>query len=83
MSGLQPVTVITGASAGIGTALARVFACHGGAEAGYRGLMQGLRSVVPGLVNKAVATAIRLVPRRFLLALVDARQRRRRSAPRT
>jgi short-subunit dehydrogenase len=45
--------------------------------------MQGRRSVVPGLVNKAVATAIRLVPRRFLLALVDARQRRRRSAPRT
>jgi short-subunit dehydrogenase len=53
------------------------------AEAGYRGLMQGRRTVVPGLVNKAVVTAIRLVPRRFLLALVDARQRRRRSAPRT
>jgi short-subunit dehydrogenase len=29
MSGLRPVTVITGASAGIGTALARVFARHG------------------------------------------------------
>ena len=53
------------------------------ADAGYRGLMQGRRTVVPGLVNKAVVTAIRLVPRRFLLALVDARQRRRRSAPRT
>ena len=53
------------------------------AEAGYRGLMQGRRTVVPGLVNKAVVTAIRFVPRRFLLALVDARQRRRRSAPRT
>jgi short-subunit dehydrogenase len=29
MSGLRPVTVITGASAGIGVALARVFAQHG------------------------------------------------------
>ena len=29
MSNLRPVTVITGASAGIGTALARVFALHG------------------------------------------------------
>jgi uncharacterized protein len=53
------------------------------AEAGFRGLMQGRRTVVPGLVNKAVVTAIRLVPRRFLLGLVDARSRRRRSAPRT
>jgi short-subunit dehydrogenase len=53
------------------------------AEAGYRGLMQGRRTVVPGLVNKAVVVAIRLIPRRFLLALVDARQRRRRPAPRT
>jgi uncharacterized protein len=53
------------------------------AEAGYLGLMRGRRTVVPGLVNKAVVVAIRLIPRRFLLALVDARQRRRRSAPRT
>jgi hypothetical protein len=53
------------------------------AEAGYRGLMQGRRTVVPGLINKAVVTAIRFVPRRVLLALVDARQRRRRSAPQT
>jgi len=53
------------------------------AEAGYRGLMQGRRTVVPGLVNKAVVTAIRFVPRRALLALLDARQRRRMSAPRT
>ena len=29
MSGLRPVTVITGASAGIGVALARVFARYG------------------------------------------------------
>lgn len=53
------------------------------AEAGYRGLMQGRRTVVPGLVNKAVVTVIRFVPRRLLLALVDARQRRRKPAPRT
>ncbi len=53
------------------------------AEAGYRGLMQGRRTVVPGLINKLVILVIRLVPRRFVLALVDARQRRRRSAPRT
>ncbi|HEX5210819.1 MAG TPA: SDR family oxidoreductase [Pseudolabrys sp.] len=52
------------------------------AEAGYRGLMQGRRTVVPGLVNKAVVTAIRFVPRRILLALIDARQRRRMSARR-
>jgi len=53
------------------------------AEAGYRGLMQGRRTVVPGLINKVAVTAIRFVPRRLLLALVDARQRRRRSAQRT
>jgi len=29
MSNLRPVAVITGASAGIGVALARVFACNG------------------------------------------------------
>src|SRR5665647_1219981 len=33
MSGLRPVTVITGASAGIGVALAHVFARHGHALA--------------------------------------------------
>lgn len=53
------------------------------AEAGYRGLMQGRRRVVPGLVNKTVTSIVRFVPRGLLLALVDARQRRRRSAPRT
>jgi uncharacterized protein len=53
------------------------------AEAGYRGLMQGRRTVVPGLINKLVVLVIRLVPRRVVLALVDARQRRRKSAPRS
>jgi len=50
------------------------------AEAGYRGLMRGRRTVVPGTANKLVTLAIRVVPRRFLLRLVDARQSRRRSA---
>jgi short-subunit dehydrogenase len=50
------------------------------AEAGYRGLMRGARTVVPGPVNKLVTLAVRIVPRRLLLRLVDRRQRRRRSA---
>ncbi len=50
------------------------------AEAGYRGLMSGKRTVVPGLVNKLVIIVIRLVPRRLLLRLVDSRQSQRRSA---
>ena len=50
------------------------------AEAGYRGLMRGARTVVPGLANKLVTLAIRIVPRRFLLKLVDSRQSKRRSA---
>ena len=53
------------------------------AEAGYRGLMRGRRTVVPGMINKAVIASIRFVPRRWLLAVLDARQHRRRSAPRT
>lgn len=49
------------------------------AEAGYRGLMSGQRVVVPGFANKLVTLAIRIVPRRFLLRIVDARQSRRRA----
>jgi short-subunit dehydrogenase len=49
------------------------------AEAGYRGLMQGRRLVVPGLANKLVAGLVpRIVPRPLLLAAIDARQSRRR-----
>jgi short-subunit dehydrogenase len=52
------------------------------AEAGYRGLMQGRRLVVPGFANKAVVfLASRLAPRPIMLAAVDARQSRRRSPP--
>ncbi|MCF8475514.1 MAG: SDR family NAD(P)-dependent oxidoreductase [Pseudolabrys sp.] len=50
------------------------------AEAGYRGLMQGRRTVVPGLANKLVLLAVRLLPRRMLLRLVDSRQSKRRAA---
>jgi uncharacterized protein len=50
------------------------------AEAGYRGLMRGTRTVVPGLANKVVTILIRIVPRRFLLKLVDSRQSRRRAS---
>ena len=50
------------------------------AEAGYRGLMSGQRTVVPGLANKLLTLAVRVVPRRLLLKAVDSRQSRRRSA---
>jgi short-subunit dehydrogenase len=50
------------------------------AEAGYDGLMRNKRTVVPGLANKLVTLATRLLPRRLLLRLVDRRQSRRRAA---
>ena len=50
------------------------------AEAGYRGLMRGQRTIVPGLANKLVTLAIRIVPRRHLLRAVGSRQSRRRAA---
>jgi len=53
------------------------------AAAGYDGLMGGHRTVVPGLANKVVMVLVRIVPRRWLLKLVDSRQSRRRSAQRT
>jgi short-subunit dehydrogenase len=53
------------------------------AQAGYRGLMRGQRTIVPGLLNKLITLLIRVFPRRLLLAIVDNRQSRRRSAQRT
>jgi hypothetical protein len=53
------------------------------AEDGYRGLMQGKRVVVPGFVNKLAILLMRFLPRRMLLAAVDRRQSRRRSAQST
>src|SRR5262245_1400288 len=47
------------------------------AEAGYRGLMEGRRAVVPGFINNLVTVLIRFFPRQLLLRVVDSRQRRR------
>jgi hypothetical protein len=47
---------------------------------GYRGLMAGRRVVVPGFINKIVARLIGLIPHGLLLAVVAARQSRRRNA---
>ena len=50
------------------------------AAEGYRGLMRGRRIVVPGLANKLVVGVVpRFVPRRMLLALLQARQNRRQA----
>lgn len=49
------------------------------AEAGFNGLMSNTRTVVPGLANKLVIFATRLLPRRLLLRMVDRRQSRRRA----
>jgi short-subunit dehydrogenase len=53
------------------------------ARAGYEGLMAGKRLVVPGLGNRGITLAVRLLPRAAVLRLSDARQRRREpSGPR-
>ena len=51
------------------------------AKQGYHGFMQGHRVVIPGMPNRLAAVLARVLPRRFLLGAVDARQTRRRSAP--
>lgn len=50
------------------------------AEAGYRGLMDGRRTIVPGAINKLITFLIRVTPRGLILSFVDYRQKRRRSA---
>ena len=50
------------------------------AAAGYRGLMRGQRTIVPGLGNRLVVFAIRFAPRRLVLNAIDRRQSRRRLA---
>ena len=48
------------------------------AGAGYRGLMRGQRVMIPGLANKLLAALVpRFMPRRLLLARLDARQIKR------
>jgi len=53
------------------------------AEAGYDGLMGGHRTIVPGGLNRLITLLLRIIPRRFILAFVDSRQARRRSAQKT
>ena len=48
------------------------------AEAGYRGLKQGRRVVVPGFANKVVTMLMRVVPRPVLITATDRHQRGRR-----
>jgi short-subunit dehydrogenase len=45
------------------------------ARAGYRGLEEGRRLIVPGLANKVVTTLAHILPRRWMLELSDARNR--------
>ena len=81
-----PVPTEFGARAGISGSMAPAILTQSAeqvAEAGYRGLMQGQRTIVPGLTNRLTALLIQAFPRRLLLAVVGRRQRRRRSAPRT
>lgn len=49
------------------------------AEAGYRGLKQGRRLVVPGFGNKIVTFLPRIVPRSIMLPLTEAALRRTRA----
>jgi uncharacterized protein len=53
------------------------------AEAGYRGLMGGQRTIVPGFLNKLITMLIRLIPRGLILRVAEARQARRRPARQT
>lgn len=48
------------------------------AEDGYRGLMRGKRLVIPGSTNRAAALLPRFLPRALMLAVTDARQKRRK-----
>jgi short-subunit dehydrogenase len=53
------------------------------AAAGYEGLMQGQRLVVPGWANKLVASIVpRVLPRNLLLARLDRRQSKRQRVSR-
>jgi uncharacterized protein len=53
------------------------------AEAGYRGLMEGYRTIVPGFANKLTVVLIHIIPSRWLLWIMERRLSRRRSAQRT
>ena len=82
-----PVPTEFGARAGVkGRSLAPDFLSQSAedvAQAGYRGLMRGQRTIVPGPLNKLLVLLIKLFPRRLVMVVVDRRQCRRRPAPRT
>jgi hypothetical protein len=82
-----PVPTEFAARAGVkGRSLAPDFLSQSAEEvavAGYRGLMRGQRTIIPGPLNKLLVLLIRLFPRRLAMAVVDRRQSRRRPAPRT
>ncbi len=48
------------------------------AQAGYRGMMQGKRAVLPGVVTKVIPFLLRLFPRGFVLAAIGRIQLRKR-----
>jgi len=81
-----PVPTEFAARAGLRQSLAPAFLTQSAgqvAEQGYRGLMRGQRVVIPGLANRLLTVLMRFFPRRILLAMVDSRQSRRRSAQAT
>ena len=47
------------------------------AKAGYESLLAGRRVVIPGLSNRMIATAVRWIPRRWVLSAVRRLQERR------
>ena len=83
VSVLHPGVTATGFQARAGVGKAPGLSSMSGAtsmsvaEAGYRGLMDGRRTIVPGLGNKVSAAVLPLVPDAILLPLVHRFQRGR------
>lgn len=51
------------------------------AEAGYRGLMRGRRTVIAGFGNKVAVLLLRLLPHAWAMKVLDSRQQRQREQP--
>ena len=51
------------------------------ARAGYSAMMRGRRIVIPGLANKALVQALRVSPRRLVLAIARRLQEKRAGQP--